>query len=202
MAEGFLIAWRRLDDMPAGTGARAWLYAVARKVLANQARASTRRQRLTEKLGAQPVDCGTEEGPLTTVVHDALAGLAPRDREVLLLFEARRALAATAAAASGTMTMTAVQGGATETLDTTSLNGSDVAISASTGILSPNRQLLLVGGGAYVHRADGRWLHYASENNVGPKLGPAVQLAHDNVAGNTAQQVLALSKRRPACATT
>jgi hypothetical protein len=74
------------------------------------------------------------------------------------------------------------------------LSGSDIALSVSTGILGPNRQLLLIGGDAYVRRADGRWLHYANENTVGPRLGPAVQLAQDNVAGNTAQQVLALTK--------
>jgi hypothetical protein len=105
----------------------------------------------------------------------------------------RRALAATAAATSGTMTVTAVQGRVTTTLDTTRWNGSDIALSAGTGILGPNRQLLLIGGGAYVQRADGRWLHYASEDGVGPRLGPAVQLARANVAGNGAQQVLALA---------
>ena len=34
-AEVFLIAWRRLDELPEGDGARVWLYATARKVLAN-----------------------------------------------------------------------------------------------------------------------------------------------------------------------
>ena len=37
-AEVFLIAWRRLDALPEGDGARVWLYATARKVLANQRR--------------------------------------------------------------------------------------------------------------------------------------------------------------------
>jgi RNA polymerase sigma-70 factor (ECF subfamily) len=87
MAEVFLIAWRRLDEVPTGPRARAWLYAVARKVLANQARASARRERLHEKLGAQPVVDGTENAPLIGRVQDALAGLAPGDREVLLLSE-------------------------------------------------------------------------------------------------------------------
>src|SRR5262249_16470331 len=83
----FLIAWRRLDDVPAGDAARAWLYAVARKVLANQARADARRERLSAKLGAQPVPARTEEAPLAVHVHEALAAIAPRDREVLLLAE-------------------------------------------------------------------------------------------------------------------
>jgi RNA polymerase sigma-70 factor (ECF subfamily) len=87
LAEVFLIAWRRLDDVPAGAQARTWLYAVARKVLANRARASARRERLSEKLGAQPVGPGTGDAPLIALVHDALASLGPRDREVLLLSE-------------------------------------------------------------------------------------------------------------------
>jgi hypothetical protein len=109
------------------------------------------------------------------------------------LAAARRALAATAAATSGTMTVTAVHGRATSTLEATRWNESDIALSTSTGILGPNRQLLLIGGGAYVQRSDGRWVHYANENGVGPRLGRAVQLAHDNVAGNGAQQVLGLA---------
>jgi DNA-directed RNA polymerase specialized sigma24 family protein len=36
VAETFLIAWRRLGDVPAGDRARLWLYAVARRVVANQ----------------------------------------------------------------------------------------------------------------------------------------------------------------------
>jgi RNA polymerase sigma-70 factor (ECF subfamily) len=87
VAEVFLIAWRRLDDIPAGVAARAWLYAVARKVLANQARASARRERLSEKLSAQPAARKAEDAPLIEPVRQALAALAPRDREVLLLSE-------------------------------------------------------------------------------------------------------------------
>jgi hypothetical protein len=108
------------------------------------------------------------------------------------LAAARRALDATFAATSGTMTVTTVQGGATTTLETTRWHGSDVALSATSGALGPNRQLLLIGGGAYVQRADGRWLHYADETKIG-QLGVAVQLARANVAGNGAQQVLALA---------
>jgi RNA polymerase sigma factor (sigma-70 family) len=87
VAEVFLIAWRRLDDVPAGNAARPWLYAVARRVLANQVRADARRERLNAKLGAQPVPVGTGEAPLAVHVREALAAIAPRDREVLLLAE-------------------------------------------------------------------------------------------------------------------
>lgn len=34
VAETFLVAWRRLADVPEGEGARLWLYGVARRTLA------------------------------------------------------------------------------------------------------------------------------------------------------------------------
>jgi RNA polymerase sigma-70 factor (ECF subfamily) len=85
VAEVFLVAWRRLDDVPAGEAARPWLYATARRVLANQARASIRRSRLDERLGWEAVDFPPEDDGLSARVQGALAALAPRDREVLLL---------------------------------------------------------------------------------------------------------------------
>ena len=87
VAEVFLIAWRRLDDVPDGNEARPWLYGVARRVLANQARADARRVRLNAQLGAQPLRLESEEDPRVALVHEALAALSPRDREVLLLAE-------------------------------------------------------------------------------------------------------------------
>ena len=55
VAETFLVAWRRLEEMPIGAGERLWLYAVARRVAANLHRAEGRRTRLAER-DAQP-DC-------------------------------------------------------------------------------------------------------------------------------------------------
>lgn len=52
LAETFLIAWRRLDDVPSGDAARLWLYGVARRVLANQRRGERRRTALAERLRA------------------------------------------------------------------------------------------------------------------------------------------------------
>jgi RNA polymerase sigma factor (sigma-70 family) len=52
LAETFLVAWRRLDDMPPGDTARLWLYGVARRVLANQRRGERRRSALAERLRA------------------------------------------------------------------------------------------------------------------------------------------------------
>lgn len=108
---------------------------------------------------------------------------------------ARKALAATSAANSGTMTVTATgTGHKLWTLYTTRWTGKRISLSSGAAhVLGRNRQLILIGGGAYLQKADGTWVHYATEADVGPKLGPAVQLAHKNVAGNTANQILALA---------
>lgn len=87
VAEVFLIAWRRLDDVPANSKARPWLYATARRVLANQARGRSRRDMLTGKLVAERPDDGVSDDPLTTRVREALSALGSRDREILLLAE-------------------------------------------------------------------------------------------------------------------
>ena len=104
---------------------------------------------------------------------------------------AQRALAATAAAPSGTMTTTVLHAGVTQTIDAARWNGSDIAFSPGLG---PIPQLLLIGGGMYVQTSDGTWLHYANASDVGPKpLGGLEQLAQDNIAGTTPQQILALA---------
>jgi RNA polymerase sigma factor (sigma-70 family) len=50
IAETFLTAWRRLDDMPAGDQARLWLFGVARRTLANYHRGQRRRLALADRL--------------------------------------------------------------------------------------------------------------------------------------------------------
>jgi RNA polymerase sigma-70 factor (ECF subfamily) len=52
IAETFLTAWRRLDEIPPGPDARLWLYGVARRVLANHHRGERRRSALAERLRA------------------------------------------------------------------------------------------------------------------------------------------------------
>jgi hypothetical protein len=104
---------------------------------------------------------------------------------------ARRALAATAAAPSGTMTTTVLHAGVTHTIDAARWNGSDIAFSPGVG---PIPQLLLIGGGMYVQTSDGTWFHYAKASDVAPKpLGGLVQLARDNIASTSPQQILALA---------
>lgn len=50
VAETYLVAWRRLDDVPAGDEARPWLFGVARRVLANHYRGERRRVALADRL--------------------------------------------------------------------------------------------------------------------------------------------------------
>jgi RNA polymerase sigma factor (sigma-70 family) len=90
VAEVFLTAWRRLDQLPQGDAARVWLYATARRVIANQRRSNRRRVALQERLALEAVP--VEQEPPSSdreerLVHAALRRLAPRDREVLLLAE-------------------------------------------------------------------------------------------------------------------
>lgn len=90
VAEVFLTAWRRLDELPEGDAARVWLYATARKVLANQRRSTRRREALRERLAREPAPAATEPPAPTgekALVRAALMQLAPCDREVLLLAE-------------------------------------------------------------------------------------------------------------------
>jgi hypothetical protein len=104
---------------------------------------------------------------------------------------ARRALAATTAAPSGTMTTTVLHAGVTKTVEAARWNGHDIAYSPDEG---PIPQLLLVGGGMYVQTSDGTWLHYVNASDVPPKpLGALEQLARNDIAATTPQQIIALA---------
>jgi RNA polymerase sigma factor (sigma-70 family) len=85
VAETFLTAWRRLDDVPRGEAARPWLLGVARRVLAHQRRGVRRHAGLAERLAGE---LATQLGAPTESdlgLRAALARLPERDREVLLL---------------------------------------------------------------------------------------------------------------------
>jgi RNA polymerase sigma-70 factor (ECF subfamily) len=109
VADVFLIAWRRLDDVPEGAAGRVWLYATARRVIANQRRASRRRVALHERLSREERDPhrASTSGGEGALVHEALRRLRPRDREVLLLAEWEGLSAAQIAATLGCLTVTA-----------------------------------------------------------------------------------------------
>ena len=85
VAETFLVAWRRLDEVP--DDALPWLIGVARNVRANLHRSDRRRDALVQRLRPE-VAAGDD--PATSVderdaLRGALAGLSETDREVLLL---------------------------------------------------------------------------------------------------------------------
>ena len=87
VADTFLVAWRRLANIPPGPEARLWLYGVARRTLANQRRAERRRERLAERLRRElPAELAAASvTPSGGAVMAALGMLAEPDREVLLL---------------------------------------------------------------------------------------------------------------------
>ena len=90
VAETFLVAWRRPDEVPLDDPLP-WLYATARRVLANHLRSETRRGRLDERIGAvgdSPVEADHADGVAVRAdVRRALAELPEVDQEVLMLTE-------------------------------------------------------------------------------------------------------------------
>jgi RNA polymerase sigma-70 factor (ECF subfamily) len=89
VAETFLVAWRRLDDIPAE--ARPWLLGVARRTLATQRRSATRRRSLVAKLDETAQRPGHAEDSVTDAgISEALAQLSEkRSTAVLRLIEGR-----------------------------------------------------------------------------------------------------------------
>jgi RNA polymerase sigma factor (sigma-70 family) len=89
VADTLLVAWRRRDEVPAEPEALPWLYAVARRVLANQRRARVRRRRLERLLGAPPSVADLfEEAELAEEARALIAAsrrLSEADQEVLRL---------------------------------------------------------------------------------------------------------------------
>jgi RNA polymerase sigma-70 factor, ECF subfamily len=89
-AETFMVAWRRLNEVPAEPAA--WLFGVARKVVAEQFRADSRRAALAERLAspgwqqrpAHPADPADQVAQRDAALA-ALARLSEPDREVLTL---------------------------------------------------------------------------------------------------------------------
>lgn len=88
-SETFLIAWRRLDEVPGAP--LPWLLGTARRVLANQRRTAKRRQPASSQTSMDPGDV-PHPGPLPcerVAEREAFAAafkaLGERDREVLSL---------------------------------------------------------------------------------------------------------------------
>jgi len=88
VAETFLIAWRRLAEVPAGAEARLWLYAVARRTIANLHRSERRRTRLGGRLAESlRTELATQPAPSDEAAEAlrAMGELGEEDRELLLL---------------------------------------------------------------------------------------------------------------------
>lgn len=102
VAETFLVAWRRLDEVR--DPALPWLYATAHRVIANHRRGSGRAVRLAARLAARQVAESPDHAEHVSDqirVRAALARLSERDREVLLLTEWEQLPAADAAQVLG-----------------------------------------------------------------------------------------------------
>ena len=91
VAETYLVAWRRIDDVPDGDAALPWLYSVAYRVLSTHFRGRSRQRKLAEKLtsvGVEPV-ASTEDFIVmsedSAQVLEAIARLRSTDQEILKL---------------------------------------------------------------------------------------------------------------------
>ena len=90
-AETFLVAWRRIDDVPEGDRTLPWLYGVSRRVLANQRRSRDRQLALGRRLNhAAPAENPSPEVVVLRRAEDkemldAVARLRPEDQEVIRL---------------------------------------------------------------------------------------------------------------------
>jgi RNA polymerase sigma-70 factor, ECF subfamily len=92
VADTYLVAWRRLDELEAADYPIAWLYGVARRVLANQ-RKSLERHELVEERAAAFSPSTAFDDPAQSAVHrsqlgdalEAMAELSDTDQELLVL---------------------------------------------------------------------------------------------------------------------
>jgi len=91
VAETFLTAWRRRDDLPDVDEALPWLYRVAYRVVGHQWRSNSRRRRLGDRLAtARPSHASSPEDAAvqsdeTARVLEAATRLKPDDAEILRL---------------------------------------------------------------------------------------------------------------------
>jgi RNA polymerase sigma-70 factor (ECF subfamily) len=86
VADTFLVCWRRLDRVP--EDALPWLYAVARRCLANRLRAGRREQAKTGPLAVAPADPTADTYAQRAHAREVLAALAQlpeKEREALQL---------------------------------------------------------------------------------------------------------------------
>ena len=91
VAETFLAAWRKIDNVPQGKDALLWLYGAARRVLMHEWRGTSRRRRLDSRLSAIGIEAPAPPEELVVVgaesrqVIAAASRLRDADQEVLRL---------------------------------------------------------------------------------------------------------------------
>lgn len=91
VSEVFLVAWRRIDEMPTDGTARLWLFGVARNVVRNMGRSSRRRLRAIARAGGlaptHPTDPETQVVAASEhrEIMAAFHRLNPADQEILQL---------------------------------------------------------------------------------------------------------------------
>ncbi|MFB4270906.1 RNA polymerase sigma factor [Nonomuraea sp. GTA35] len=87
VAETYVIAWRRMSELPEGEAGKLWLYGVARRVLANHRRSERRRLTRHTELTAEIEHLYTAPSPHheRDGVEEAMDMLADSDRELLAL---------------------------------------------------------------------------------------------------------------------
>jgi RNA polymerase sigma-70 factor (ECF subfamily) len=83
MAETFTVAWRRLEQVPAGDEALPWLIGTARKLLANRRRAAATRSREAEIGPRAAIPDHADDVAGTADLVAAFNRLSDGDREVL-----------------------------------------------------------------------------------------------------------------------
>lgn len=83
VSEVFVVAWRRLDDLP--NDGLPWLLGCARRIIANQRRSVRRQAALRERLGRERTGASGGHSIADSVLGAALASLSKGDREVLML---------------------------------------------------------------------------------------------------------------------
>ena len=91
VAETVLVVWRRIDDVPAESAVRPWIYTIAKNMVRNANRSLRRRARLNLRI--DPFRSAPEPTPEILVVSSAeneeflrmLAELRPVDQEILRL---------------------------------------------------------------------------------------------------------------------
>jgi RNA polymerase sigma factor (sigma-70 family) len=88
VADTFLVAWRRLDEIDPARSALPWLYAVARRVLLSQQRTTRRQLAIAERVAAAGESTpphASSAPPGSRRLLEALATLPEKEREVLML---------------------------------------------------------------------------------------------------------------------